>query len=502
MTAFQKEVAILIRARYPILYIKTPEEARVCRDLKAVANRVNKRMYEWSITRGLTPSSELDTSVPKALPRTKDPLDALAQVSDQVEPAVFLFYDFHPFLSRSHPEVIRKLKEIARYLKSSYRTLIFISPIVELPIELEKETTVIDYPLPNHSDLDNLLVEISKQLEHNEGIHLQLDPPTREQLVEAALGLTLNEAENVFAKIIVETRQLKGDDIEKIVEEKRQIVRKNGLLEFFPTTESLDTVGGLQSLKNWLQQRSAAFSQKAEAFGIRPPKGVLLLGVQGCGKSLCAKAISRTWKLPLLRFDIGRMFGSYVGDSEANTRKAIELVESIAPAVLWVDEIDKAFSGISDSTGTDSGTSARVLSTFLTWLAEKRSSVFVVATANNISRLPPELLRKGRLDEIFFVDLPNETELVEIIQIHLRKRRRAPSEFDVSQLARLASDFSGAEIEEAINSALYAAFHHEEELRTQHIADAISQTVPLARTMDEQIKQLRSWAKTRARMAG
>ena len=503
MMDFQENIEILIRARYPILYIKTHEEARVFRVLKEVAHRVNKKVFEWSITQGLSVSSQTPpTGKPKALPRTKDPLDALHQVCEQVEPAIFLFYDFHPFLTRPHSEVIRKLKEIAQYLKSSYRTLILVSPILELPVELEKETTVLDFPLPDQSVLDGLLEEISDQLENTEGISLELTPTTRAQLVEAARGLTLNEAENVFAKIIVKNRQLKAADVGQIVEEKRQLVRKSGLLEFFPSTESMETIGGLKSLKDWLQKRGLAFGQEAAAFGLRPPKGVLLLGVQGCGKSLCAKAISRTWKLPLLRFDLGRMFGSYVGDSEANTRKAIELAESIAPTVLWVDEIDKAFSGITDSTGSDSGTSARVLSTFLTWLAEKTSPVFVVATANNIAKLPPELLRKGRLDEIFFVDLPNENELIEIIEIQLRKHSRTPDQFEIPRLARMAVDFSGAEIEEAINSALYDAYSRTEDLNTEHIANAISQTVPLARTMDDQIKHLRSWAKSRARFAG
>ena len=501
MSQFTNNLEVLIRARYPILYIQTHEEGRICNTLCSVAKKLDKKIFEWSITQGFSQTFPSRSESSSKVPRSKDPLEALCQVSDQIDPAIFVLHDFHPFLSSGQHSIIRKLKEIARFLKNSYRTVIIISPIVELPIELEKEITVLEFPLPGRDEISQLLIDIEYQLDNSDGISLQLDPTSREFLVEAALGLTLQEAENVFAKIIVKNRQLVADDVESIIEEKQQLVRKSGLLEFYPATESLDAIGGLGSLKAWLEQRSLALSQKAKSFGLRPPKGVLLLGVQGCGKSLCAKAVAHAWKLPLLRFDVGRMFGSYIGASEANIRKAIDLAESIAPAILWVDEIDKAFSGLSDSGGSDSGTTARVLATFLTWLSEKTSPVFVVATANSITKLPPELLRKGRLDEIFFVDLPSENDLHEIIKIHLEKRDRDPNDFQIEHLSRLAKDFSGAEIEEAVNSALYEAFHTQTPLATRHIENAIAQTVPLAQTMDDQIKQLRSWAHGRARMA-
>jgi SpoVK/Ycf46/Vps4 family AAA+-type ATPase len=254
-------------------------------------------------------------------------------------------------------------------------------------------------------------------------------------------------------------------------------------------------------LKDWLVKRSAAFTAEARAFGLPAPKGVLLLGVQGCGKSLCAKAVASQWRLPLLRFDMGRMFGSLVGSSEENVRRAIAVAESVAPAILWVDEIDKAFAGAQGSGASDGGTTARVFGTFLTWLSEKTAPVFVVATANDISQLPPELMRKGRLDEIFFVDLPAEAERAEIFRVHLAKRGRDPEAFDLATLATAATEFSGAEIEEAINSALYEAFSDAGELTTDHILGAIRETVPLARTMDEQISRLRAWADGRARNA-
>jgi len=328
-----------------------------------------------------------------------------------------------------------------------------------------------------------------------------LDEAGSERLLQAALGLTLGEAENVFAKIIVKDERLSAEDVNDVFAEKQQIIRKSGLLEYCATDENFANVGGLGVLKDWLARRSIAFTNEARAFGLPFPRGILILGVQGCGKSLCAKAVSNLWQLPLLRFDMGRMFGSLVGSSEENVRRAIAVAESVAPAILWVDEIDKAFAGSQGSGATDGGTTARVFGTFLTWLSEKTAPVFVVATANDISQLPPELLRKGRLDEIFFVDLPSPAERREIFGIHINKRKRDATKFDLETLVAQSGEFSGAEIEEAINSALYDAFYAKQEVTTDDVKTALSQTVPLAKTMDEQINRLRSWAEGRARNA-
>ena len=291
------------------------------------------------------------------------------------------------------------------------------------------------------------------------------------------------------------------EDVNEVFAEKQQIIRKSGLLEYYATEENFGRIGGLTILKDWLNKRALAFTKEARAFGLPAPKGILMLGVQGCGKSLCAKAVSNQWQLPLLRFDMGRMFGSLVGSSEENVRRAIAVAESVAPAILWVDEIDKAFAGSQGSGATDGGTTARVFGTFLTWLSEKTAPVFVVATANDISQLPPELLRKGRLDEIFFVDLPSREERVEMFRIHIQKRGRDPACFNLEALAEASKDFSGAEIEEAINSALYDAFYTQGDISDDHLLTALAETVPLARTMDEQINRLRSWAEGRARNA-
>jgi MoxR-like ATPase len=495
------EIETLIRARYPLLYLVTSEELRVQQMLNGIAAKRQKKLFEWSYSTGIVPAGTSIQSQKSRNPATKDPLAALDQVIEQVEPAIYLFKDFHPFLTKNNFAVTRKLKEIALHLKNSFKTIVLVSPVVEIPTELEKEVTVLNFPLPAREDLSDLLDKILADVKQLKQVAIDLDEAGRERLLQAALGLTLGEAENVFAKIIVKDQRLSAEDVNEVFAQKQQIIRKSGLLEYYATSETFSNVGGLAMLKDWLNKRSVAFSDEARAFGLPAPKGILLLGVQGCGKSLCAKAVASLWQLPLLRFDMGRMFGSLVGSSEENVRRAISVAESVAPAILWVDEIDKAFAGSQSSGGTDGGTAARVFGTFLTWLSEKSAPVFVMATANDISQLPPELLRKGRFDEIFFVDLPIAEERREVFRIHLARRGRDPEQFDLSALVDASKDFSGAEIEEAIISALFDAFYRREDLATAHVLCALGETVPLARTMDEQINRLRSWADGRARNA-
>jgi AAA+ superfamily predicted ATPase len=497
----QQEIETLIRARYPILYILTGEEMRVQNVIVEIAQKRQKKVFEWSYSTGIVPAGTSIQSQKHRNASTKDPLLALDQVIEQVEPAIYVFKDFHPFLTKNNFAVTRKLKEIALHLKNSFKTIVLLSPVLEIPTELEKEVTVLNFPLPTKDDLGQLLDKIVSDVKQFKQVKIDLDDAGRERLLQGALGLTLGEAENVFAKIIVKDERLSGDDVSEVFAEKQQIIRKNGLLEYYATNETFANVGGLSVLKEWLNKRAVAFTAEARAFGLPAPKGIMMLGVQGCGKSLSAKAVSSLWQLPLLRFDMGRMFGSLVGSSEENVRRAISVAESVAPTILWVDEIDKAFAGSQGSGATDGGTTARVFGTFLTWLSEKTAPVFVVATANDISQLPPELLRKGRLDEIFFVDLPSVEEREEIFRIHVHRRGRDPAQFDLKSLAEASNDFSGAEIEEAIISALFDAFYAREELTTRHVLTGLAQTVPLARTMDEQISRLRSWADGRARNA-
>ena len=320
----------------------------------------------------------------------------------------------------------------------------------------------------------------------------------KQKVIDAAMGLTASEAENVFAKSLVE----KGDfDLKIILSEKEQIIRKSGVLEYYHANENMKEVGGLEELKKWLEKRGKAFTSQARDFGLPEPRGILLLGIPGCGKSLTAKAISSMWQLPLLKLDVGKVFSSFVGSSEENVRRAIATAESIAPSILWLDEIEKGFSGLGSSGQTDGGTTARVFGTFLTWLQEKKTPVFVVATSNNVSQMPPELLRKGRFDEIFYVDLPSKEERKAIFKIHLEKRKRNATAFNLDALAGLTAGYSGSEIEEVIVSALYDAFDSGAELQQQHLESVITTLIPLSKTMEEQIKSIRDWAKLRARRA-
>ncbi|MFM1943484.1 MAG: ATP-dependent zinc metalloprotease FtsH [Verrucomicrobiota bacterium] len=496
------ELETLIRARYPILYLVTWEESRLDAWISEIAAQRHKQVLEWSSTNGLLPAPSSPTPSRRRDPATLDPLAALDRVIDHVDPAIFVFKDLHPFLNLQHPQILRKLRDISSILKRTSKTLLLVSPVVQLPAELEKDITLLHLPLPNRTELGQLLDAIITDVSQDNRITIDLPPDNRELLLTATQGLTLSEAENALARILVQHQSLSAISSTAIQTEKQQIIRKNGLLEYCEPATTFDDVGGLTQLKDWLRKRKAAFTESAQAFGLPAPRGILLLGVQGCGKSLCAKAVSNLWQLPLLRFDIGRMFGSYIGSSEENVRRAISIAESVAPAILWIDEMDKALAGSQGSAAQDGGTTARVFSTLLTWLSEKQAPVFVVATANNVQHLPAELLRKGRLDEIFFLDLPQPEDRQSILKIHLHNRNRNPAAFELDELAALSPDFSGAELEQAVISALYDAYDGGVELTTQHLRTAITQTVPLAKTMSEQVTHLRQWAAGRARSAG
>jgi SpoVK/Ycf46/Vps4 family AAA+-type ATPase len=355
--------------------------------------------------------------------------------------------------------------------------------------------------LPSREDLLVFLDGLARDIADNPALAFDNADETRQRLVEAAIGLTMNEVENAFAKILVQRGRLSIVEVPDVYREKRQIIRKSGVLEYIDPEETIESVGGLANLKDWLRKRRRAFGQAARRFGLPLPKGALFLGVQGCGKSLCAKAVSRFWQLPLLRLDMGQLFGSLVGASEENARRAIQTAESIAPAILWIDEIDKGFAGLASSSFSDAGTTARVFGSLLTWLQEKKSPVFVIATANDVNVLPPELLRQGRFDEIFFVDLPNVEERREIFRIHIVKRRRDPARFELPRLAELADGYSGAEIEQAVISGLYEAFDRQHDLDQPTLETAIAATRPLSVLMADQIAERRRWAQGRARMA-
>jgi len=498
----EQELDVLIRARYPVIYINSWEEERVERLIQEIAERRNKKFFVWTFTQGIVKYGS-DPQRGKSGNRTTDPIAALDAVLDQIDPAIFLLKDFHPFSAseRCNVAVIRKLRDVAVHLRDSYKTIVIVAPTVQIAPELQKDVTVLDFPLPNPEHFDQLLDRIVEDVRENSQIQIAIDTGDREKLLHAARGLTLREAENVFAKTIVVDGKLTADDVDMVFSEKQQIIRKSGLLEYYESDERLAHVAGLNNLKDWFRKRSIAFTEQAARFGLPPPRGVLLLGVQGCGKSLIAKAVASLWRLPLLRLDVGRMFSSLVGSSEENIRRAIQTAESVAPVILWIDEIDKALAGSTNGGGSDGGTSSRVFGTLLTWLSEKTVPAFVIATANDISHLPPELLRKGRLDELFFVDLPNMEERRDVLRIHLAKRGRDPARFNLDLLARSSEGFSGAELEEAIVSGLFDALSQKMDLNTEIVLQSLQQTVPLSKTMSEELHRLRTWAAGRARPA-
>ena len=487
----------LIRAGYPLVYVVSSEEDRVEETLRAIGERDEgsrqaRQGIRWSITEGFvrldgTPHSDV-----------RDPIAALEYADNFEGNAVFVLRDFHPYLK--DPSVVRKLRDLSHSLYHPHRRhIVMLSPILKLPTELEKQVAVVDFDLPGRDDLRAIVDEVVEQVgSRRESLKVHKDPELKERVVEAALGLTQDEARHVFARSLVAVKDL---DIEEILGEKKQIIRKSGLLEYYESRSAFGDVGGLNQLKSWLKKRQLAFSQSARDFGLPLPKGILMIGVPGCGKSLTAKAVSALWQMPLLRLDVGKVFSSLVGSSEENIRQCIRTAEAVAPAILWLDELEKGFAGMASSGQSDAGTTARVFASFITWLQEKESAVFVIATANDVSLLPPELLRKGRFDEIFFVDLPKSTERSEIFRIHLEKNKRNPEDFDLPGLTQASQGYSGSEIEQAIISALYDAFEAGEDITTERVRHALQEIVPLSQTMKEKLDAMRHWARTRARTA-
>jgi SpoVK/Ycf46/Vps4 family AAA+-type ATPase len=493
----QEELSILIQAQYPLIYLVTSEEDRAEQSVMALARsgQPARRMFSWTLTRGLVEHNDSASTTQQG---TIPPQQALDFAIRQREPAIFLFKDLHPFLDGSgNPEVIRWLRDAIGQFRNTEKVIVLMSPVQQVPIELEKEVVVLDFAMPNLAELDQVL---TNQLVKSRSAKLSAEG--REKLLKAALGLTRDESEKVYRKALVTAGQLTEDEVPIVLSEKKQLIRRNGILEYVEEDETLDAVGGLDEMKHWLRQRSNAFTERAREYGLPQPKGMLILGVPGCGKSLIAKTTARLWGLPLLRLDLGRVYdGSMVGKSEANLRSALKTAESISPAILFIDELDKAFAGSSGSADSDGGTSSRIFGSFLTWMQEKTSPVFVMATANRVDRLPSEFLRKGRFDEIFFVDLPSSEEREDIFRIHLTKRRKEIARFDLKQLAKVCDGFSGAEIEQALIAAMYEAFAQDREFTQLDIIGAIKSTLPLSRTMTEQVSALRDWARQRARPA-
>jgi SpoVK/Ycf46/Vps4 family AAA+-type ATPase len=486
------QLDLMIRARFPLLYIVSAEEEPVEGVLQAVSERspTPRKLLLWDLVRGWDDDGSGKGSVMAALGR-------VASVTSQ-ESVIFVLRDLHPFLVSTFPDkqapIVRELKNLVRDLKRSRKTLVLLSPRLEVPMELAEEVTVVDFPFPTPAEIEGLITALVSPE------HLQISGLAKEQLIKACQGLSRARIQRVLARAIATKQIVDERDILGVLEEKQQAIRQTGILEFYPTQESLSHVGGLENLKQWVRMRQGAFTEEARRYGIPNPKGVLLVGIQGTGKSLSAKTIAHEWRLPLLRLDTGRLFGGIVGESESRIRQMIQLAEAIAPCVLWIDEIDKAFGNITSGVDGDAGTSRRVFGSLITWMQEKTSPVFIVATANNVQILPAELLRKGRFDEIFFLNLPTIQERQDIFKVHLQRLR--PSrlrEFNLSLLAKQTKDFSGAEIEQVVIDGMHRAFAsiHQGQRRdftTEDILLAIEETVPLAAIAHDQIAHLKHWA--------
>jgi len=507
---FERTLANLLRARFPYLYVATWEEARALQLITVAAKnieliRTERRVLDWSLTNGFTENGIVVEG------DTKQPLKALDFIENFEDPAVFVLKDFHVFLGGAgrpaDPQVVRRLRDLVPAIKHSQRpkNVVFIAPLLVLPNELEKDVTVLEFELPSFGEIRDVLSQMIETNRATGRVAINVTEEDEERLAKAAMGLTLHEAENAFARAMVEDGKLDISDVEVVLEEKRQTIRKSGILEYLKPDLNIKDVGGLQNLKRWLVKRNKSWLDSAARYNLPAPRGVLITGVPGCGKSLVAKAVSAMWQVPLLRLDVGRIFSGVVGSSEENMRRAIETAEAISPCVLWIDEVEKGFGSVTGPSG-DSGTSARIFGTFLTWMQEKSKPVFVVATANNISALPPEMMRKGRFDEIFFVDLPTHSEREEIIKLHLDRRLTDASvrgefvsdEASLSSLAEATEGFVGAELEQVIVSGLFEAFYENRSVSLADFLKAVRFTVPLSVTQAEQIQHLREWANVRA----
>ena len=499
---FQKLI-LMIRAYYPVLYLHSYEYYRTKQKIKGIVEllrREGKKVnyYQWDCVYGLV--QILPDKTEKRIERMQNPLEVLAYILNSKksgEKNIFVLDDINNHIDRD--EVKLMFRKIAEATNNNTHAII-LSSIYRLPAELEKYITVLQIPLPKRNELGEVLDIVAKQSK------VELKTNLRNRLIDAALGMTSMEADLAYCLASVKD----GFDDKSpftVSSEKEQIIRKSGILDYFPKNESLKDVGGMENLKEWLKKRQLAYDKEARDWGLKEPKGLLLLGVPGCGKSLIAKSIASNWNMPLLRLDVGKVFQGIVGSSEDNIRKAIATAEAVAPCVLWIDEIEKGLSGVQSSGATDGGVTSRIFSTILTWMQEKTAPVFVVATANNINQLPPELLRKGRFDEIFFVDLPSQKEKENIFSIHLQKNRQNVSSFALDILAQKAEGFNGAEIEECVKEAMFTAYVESQEsniapkLQMIHILDAIKNTVPLSKTMEKQITDLRKFAVSRAKNA-
>ena len=489
------ELELLIRAHYALIVVETAEPERAEELVRQAASTLNLHYYYWTRSKGVRRGNSPGDAY---FEDTQEPSKAL-QYAQQDSAGVYLFRDLASYLE--DPVVQSHMLDVVTMFEARRGALVLLGTHVKLPDALRQSATFFKLPAPTYDDYRIIVERMIREHSARMKVTVELTPQERVRLIQNLHGLTLREAEKIITRQIVEDGSLRAKDIEGVIAAKRQVIQQDGLLEFYPPEHGLNQVAGLKGLKEWLVKRRTVVTDadRATSFGLRFPKGILLLGVPGCGKSACAKAVATEWGLPLLKLDPANLYDKYIGDSEKNFKRALQTAERMAPVILWIDELEKAFAQGGDD--ADGGVSRRVFGSFLAWLQDRRGDVFVVATSNDVSKLPPEFIRKGRFDEVFFVDLPTPTVRASIFDIHLARRKQQSASFDLPALAQASEEFSGAEIEESVVAGLFAAFSANTPLNTQLLLGEIQKTRPLARTMTEKISQLREWAHHRTVMA-
>ena len=512
-----ERLKILLNSSTPIVVMETVEEMRAVRLVRVACSSLNLATFEWSIASGLVRcGSDVGELVPDAghlaisatgydshdvgaqgLYNSKEPAQALSNLEAMSLEAAFVLKDFHRHMD--DPVVVRRLRDVGQKFSANRRTVIITAPSITIPPELGSLVEFLELALPDKQRLRQIIDEMCVRVGKSRTLKRTVDATGLDAMANNLRGLTEEEAERATSQAIVTRYGVTSETVTDVLDAKKELLRRSGMLEFIDGSENLASVGGLDNLKRWLAQRRGTWDDAARDFGLEPPRGVIILGVQGCGKSMCARSIAGEWKLPLVKFDTAAIFDKYIGETEKRIQKVFKVAEGLAPCVFWIDELEKIFAGSGpDSASVDAGVSSRILAAFLSWMQDRKAPVFVAATCNNVTVLPPELIRKGRFDELFFVDLPNQAERKQIFGIHLARRKRNPAEFDLDRVAAAAKGYSGAEIDAAVQTALYAAFSSKQIVSTQSLLDALKATVPLSTTRSEEIQALRAWAELRA----
>jgi AAA+ superfamily predicted ATPase len=495
MQPISREIALLIRAGNTLISIETADEQRAVEIIRQACDGDGRTVYDWSMTQGLRPLNQdgfgsIDED-------DRKPRSALHFIRDQgPAQAVYIFKDFAPH--GRDAEVHRTLRDLLPVLAANGSAIVLVDS-QPLPDEVRRLSVAKELGWPSAEELEEVVKETFNRIRKSskDGVVGQITKREMEQLVQTLRGLSCEQAGRVVSEAILDDSKLSGDDIARVVESKRTLLGTTGCLEAIAVDFSIEDVAGLSNLKSWLKLRRDGYTSRATEFGLEPPRGVLMLGVPGCGKSLCAKAVAADWKMPLLRLDPGVLYQKYIGESESQLRRALAQAEAMAPVVMWIDEIEKAFASASSGSSSDGGLSKRMFGTLLSWMQDHRHPIFTIATANDVSALPPELMRKGRFDEVFFIDLPTESVRAEVVKVHLRRRQRDPANYRLAELAAASEGFSGSELEQVVVSGLFDAFAAQSELKTEHLLEAIRRTKPLSTLAAETIGTLREWASDR-----